>query len=101
MNGLQKLLMEKLKEGKTSEKGSKKQQAKLDVLAEIAELLKGATKGKLEGMKKVTVAAPTTEGLIEGLEKAGEIVEAKTEDTDSDDKGSDLDKLKKIMESKK
>jgi len=101
MQKLHKLLLDKMKEGKTSEKGSKSQKAKLEVLKEIMSMMKGATGDKLKGMKKVTVAAPTTEGLVEGLEKAGEIVEAKEEMGEDSDNKSDLDKLKKIMESKK
>lgn len=65
-------------------KGEKKmnpmeKKAKLGVLEEILGMAEDEMGNELKGLKKVTVAAPSEEGLKEGLEKAEEIVEAKDE----------------------
>lgn len=56
-----------------------KSEAKLKMLERMkkmaTEMMGGEMKNKLDGMKKVTVAAEDTEGLKEGLEKAEELVE--------------------------
>lgn len=54
-------------------------QAKMEVLQELMEMLQdqqgNSVKSGLDEMQKVTVAAPSKEGLAEGLEKAEELVE--------------------------
>jgi len=77
MKDLEKLLMKGKKSGE--EKLSPDDiQAKMDVLMELLEMAKGAmgekVKGDMEGMKKVTVAAPDKQGLEAGLEKAQELL---------------------------
>lgn len=52
---------------------------------------KGKFAEKLKGMRKVTVASPTAEGLKEGLSKAQEILEKRKEM--KNDKSSMLDEL--------
>lgn len=77
MKDLEKMLMGK-KDG--SEKMSTQAvQAKMDVLKELMEMCKEqmlkSNKSGMEEMQKVTVAAPSKEDLVEGLEKAQEITE--------------------------
>jgi hypothetical protein len=91
------ILKKKAREGKTIDKNSKEYKAKEDVLNEIKELMSESIAGKLKGMKKVTVAADTVEGLKAGLEKAEDVIEAKEE---SSGKEEMLDKLKKLAEEK-
>lgn len=79
MSDLEKMLMKGQKhEGEMSKEH-------LDVKMEmLKELMEHAKKGMgdkilggLEGLKKVTVAAPSKEGLEEGLEKAQELLHSK------------------------
>jgi len=48
-------------------------------------------KGKMDGMKKVTVAAPDEESLKAGLEKAKEVVEKDPMEMLEEDTGEDMD----------
>lgn len=48
-------------------------------------------KGKMDGMKKVTVAAPDEESLKAGLDKAKEVVEKDPMEMLEEDTGEDLD----------
>jgi hypothetical protein len=53
-----------------------KLKAKMDVLKELMEMAdESETAGLMDDMQKVTVAAPDKESLVEGLEKAEEVVE--------------------------
>lgn len=52
--------------------------AKLDVLKQIRDLAAGEMGEDVKGLKKVTVAAPDSEGLEKGLEKAKDIVDGET-----------------------
>lgn len=67
MKGLKELIEKKLKEGKMSDEGDL--ESKSSVLDELEGL---ADEGIAESMKKVTVAAPDSESLEEGLEMAKE-----------------------------
>jgi len=89
---LHELMMKKMKEGKTIDPDSKEARAKADVLNEIKEMMNEIEGGKLKGLKKVTVAAPSQEGLEAGLEKAQEVVEEMSEEDEEDD----LVKLKNL-----
>src|SRR5271168_2067344 len=55
-----------------------KSSAKLKVLKHLKDMASGMmgddVKGGMEGLKKVTVAAPDTQGLKHGLDKAKEVV---------------------------
>lgn len=66
------LLRKKAKEGKFLDENSKK--AKEEMLDEIDEIMNEKGQKELKGLKKVTVAAPTEEGLKEGLDKAKDII---------------------------
>ena len=102
MNKLFELMKKAAKEGKNSDRESKEYAAKGDILKEIKELMGDATLDKLKGMKKVTVAADSEEGLKAGLEKAGEVLEAKEMEEEEDEAGEDMiSKLKKISDEKK
>ena len=72
---LKELLKKKLK-GKDAPLDETQKKAKLSILDEILAAADEAMGDGLKGLKKVTVAAPTAEGLKEGLEKAEEAVEA-------------------------
>jgi hypothetical protein len=69
----------------------KEKEAKMSVLDEIEDILSQANASKLNKLsdaKKVTVSADSPEGLLEGLEKAEEVVEASSgemEDEEYDD----------------
>ena len=53
-----------------------KLKAKMDVLKELMDMAdESETAGLMDDMQKVTVAAPDKEGLMEGLEKAEEVME--------------------------
>ncbi len=81
MKDLEKLLMKKKKDG--PEMDEKTMQAKEEILMELIEEMMDMRgkklMGDMEGMKKVTVASPSKEGLEEGLEKAKEMMEMKEE----------------------
>lgn len=53
--------------------------AKMSVLEELQKQAADAMGGKLDGVKKVSVMAPSKEGMKEGLEKAEEILEGMPE----------------------
>lgn len=78
MKHFEKLLKSKLE--KEGEMAPEKKEAKLKAVSELKdmakELMKGDMEGRLAGLKKVTVAAPSKEGLKAGLEKAEELVGA-------------------------
>jgi hypothetical protein len=67
-------------------------EAKLQVLNELMAEMDGMMKDDMGSakMKKVTVAAPTSEGLMKGLEKAEEVVD-ESEDDESCEEGSMMD----------
>jgi len=96
MSEFKKLLMKRAKEGKFLSEGDKA--AKMEVLDVIKEIMGGAMgedlKG-LKGMKKVTVASPTEEGLVQGLEVAQGKVEEESKD-ESEDEVPEMSKEEKI-----
>jgi hypothetical protein len=106
-------LMEKkkMKGGKLSDN---EKSAKMSVVKDMQDMAKKAMSDSLPGMKKVTVASDSTEGLKEGLEKAEEVMEKMPEEESSEEESSeesapmemmaehmedmDLDELKKLEE---
>lgn len=54
-------------------------EAKMSVMKALSDDMSGELKNKLKGLKKVTVASDSPEGLKAGLEKAEEMVEGKME----------------------
>lgn len=73
MEGLKEILMKKKSEGKVLDPMKKK--AKGGVLQNLIDEMVGMNGDKVKGLKKVTVASSSPEGLKEGLEKAEDIVE--------------------------
>lgn len=57
--------------------------AKMDVLGQLNGVADEALGNKLKGLKKVTVASDSPEGLSEGLSKAKEMLHGKTGDIDA------------------
>lgn len=51
------------------------QKAKMDVVKSLSEQAGSMLGDKVKAMKQVTVAAPDKKGLVEGLEKAEDIIE--------------------------
>jgi hypothetical protein len=100
MKDLEKMLMGK-KAG--SEKMSDQAvQAKMDVLKELMDICKEqmlkSNKSGMEEMQKVTVAAPSKEELVEGLETAQEITEDMPEMKSEDKKEESEEKETSIMD---
>ena len=85
MPELKELIKKKAKEGKFLSEDEKA--AKMEMLNGVKEILGESMSDKLKGakMQKVTVASPTPEGLVAGLDKAEEVVESKIESEDSED----------------
>ena len=54
-------------------------EAKMSAVSAMKQMAEDAMSDKLGGLKKVTVAADSEEGLKEGLEKAEDVVESKLE----------------------
>lgn len=81
MNDLMsKLLASKKKDAKMS---PIEKESHLSALKDLKSDMNGMLKGNLDSMKKVTVAAPSEEGLEEGLDKAKDMIEA-TESVDKE-----------------
>jgi len=74
IEALKELLMKKANEGKFLSDEAKESKSK------VVDEMSGVVKDIMaEDVKKVTVAAPDSEGLLAGLEKAGEVVESQEE----------------------
>ncbi len=69
---MSKLLEKKKKDGKTMPEHEKN--AKLGVMEDLHKMASDAMGSKLGGLKKVTVASDSSEGLSHGLDKAKEIM---------------------------
>jgi len=78
MEDLKSLLAKKMKEQKEPMPENRKE-AKMSVLNELKKLMDDKLAGDLKGLKKVTVASDSKEGLKEGLEKAEEVLEKSPE----------------------
>lgn len=74
---MKKLMM--LKKDKKKMSPSEKE-AKMSVLKDLKSVAEEAMGDDLKGMKKVTVAADSEEGLEEGMDKAKELLKAKMGD---------------------
>jgi len=90
-------------------------QAKMSVLDELEGHAKEAMASKLPGLKKVTVAADSEEGLMKGLDKAEELLEGEESEEEDmeemampemseeelDQKLAELMKMKEMLQAKK
>ena len=83
MEKLKALIKEKAKQGKFLSDEDKA--AKMDILNELKDIAHEAMGKDLNGLKKITVASPTEEGLKEGLKVAEEKVEEKMDSEDSEE----------------
>ena len=91
------MMMEDKMEGDDSPMSSEREQAKMDVLKELIQMAdEQESMGIKDGLQKVTVAAPDQESLVEGLDKAEDIVEnmpemmeGMMEDDDDEDEEDD------------
>jgi len=72
-----------------------KRQAKMDVLKHIRKIASDAMKDDIKGvgLKKVSVAADSTKGLEEGLEKAKELLENPEEMMDMGQESEESDEM--------
>lgn len=104
MDKLMKMLMNKGDEG--SEMSEQDVMAKMEVLKELIQMAEEAAgHGIGEGLKKVTVASPSSEGLEEGLEKAQEMLpkvedmseEMGEEEMMDENESSEEDEMKKKL----
>lgn len=86
MDELKKMMAKKKDDGAMSEQ---EQQAKMDVIMELMEMAHGEmgsrVKSGMDDMKKVTVAAPDSESLSDGLEKAQDMLGKDDEESESDE----------------
>lgn len=113
-------MFEKKKKGEGEMHPSMKK-AKMGVLKHLSDMASEAMGGKLHGLKKVTVASDSEEGLKHGMEKAKDIVEGglpeaeesespemEESEKESEDEGLSVEELeqkiaelKALLESKK
>ena len=86
MDELKKMMAKKKHDGEMS---AEEQQAKMDVIMELMEMAQGEmgsrVKSGMDDMKKVTVAAPDSESLEEGLEAAQDVVGELPESDESEE----------------
>jgi hypothetical protein len=66
--------------------------AKMDVLKELKSMAMDAMGKKLDGAKKVEVAADSKEGLKAGLEKAQEMLGSEEKDEESEEESPEKEK---------
>lgn len=83
------LLKKKAAEQSKSPVDSKVLDAKKNVVKEIMDMLKGGMSDQMKGLKKVTVASDSPEGLEKGLNKAQEIIGSASEDAPEEEEMSD------------
>lgn len=83
-NGLKKMLASKKnKMDDSSGMDDIEKEAKMSSLMAMKKAMEEMMSGKLDGLKKVTVAAKDQEGLQEGLEKAKELLGKDSSDDES------------------
>lgn len=81
------LIKKKLEEQKKNPADPKKLEAKAAMIKELMDTMKGGMADEIKhakGMKKVTVASNSPEGLEAGLDKAKELVEGEEESSSED-----------------
>jgi len=88
MDKMEKLLMKK-KDKKGSMMGDTEREAKMSVLKHVGDMASDMMKGRLDGMKKVTVASDSADGLKEGLAKAKDMMAAREEGMEEEASGDE------------
>lgn len=81
MEGFKELLLKKQKEQLKKPVDGDKLKAKAKVMKELSDLLSEDMGNDIKGLKKVTIASNSKEGLEEGIDKAKELLDAKKEDS--------------------
>lgn len=83
----------KLLSKKAQEQGGPKMnrhmEAKAAMAKELSDVLSGDLADGIKGMKKITVASDSEEGLEEGLEKAKEVLEAQEDESEDSEEMED------------
>jgi len=102
-NKFKELLLKKQSEGKVLDPKIAKH--KMSIIEELMDAMGEDMGERIKGLKKVTVAASSKEGLEEGLDKAKEVVEEapmeEEESEESEEESEDVSELKaKISELK-
>jgi hypothetical protein len=88
MEEFKKLLVSKAKSQEGKPKDESKLRAKASMAKELSDMLGGdLTEDITSGLKKVTVASDSEEGLKKGLEKAEDVLEE--DDSESEDESED------------
>jgi hypothetical protein len=94
MGKFKEMLLEKMREqGEPKDLSHKASAAK-----DLSETLAKEIAGKMGGLKKVTVAADSKEGLVEGLEKAEDVLEGESEEQESEDMESEGEEAPEDMD---
>jgi hypothetical protein len=88
---LKELLKKKMGKDKVKPMDEKEKMAKSSVLDELLAAADEAMGGGLKDLKKVTVVAPSKEGLEDGLEKAKELTAEQPEAQDDEEKEEDAE----------
>ena len=79
------LLKKKAAEQSKNPVDSKMLEAKKNVVQQIMEMLHGDMADKMKGLKKVTVASDSPEGITEGLDKAKDMLSGNEEGSDMEE----------------
>jgi len=98
MDKMDKLLMKK-KDKKGSMMPEHERDAKMSVLEHVRDMAQDMMKGRLDGLKKVTVASDSASGLKEGLAKAKDMLAAKEEGMEEEASGDEEGAEHEAMES--
>ena len=94
-----KLFAKKAKDKKGSMMGDTEREAKMSVLKHVGDMASDMMKGRLDGLKKVTVASDSASGLKEGLAKAKDMLAAKEEGMEEEASGDEEGAEHEAMES--
>jgi predicted RNase H-like nuclease (RuvC/YqgF family) len=87
MGKFKEMLLEKMREqGEPKDLSHKASAAK-----DLSDTLAKEIAGKMGGLKKVTVAADSKEGLVEGLDKAEDMLEGESEEKDEEMEGEEME----------
>jgi hypothetical protein len=92
-------LLKKKAKDQNGPKMDEKMSAKASMAKELSDMLAGDLNEGIKNSKKVTVASDSEEGLKEGLEKAGDLLESKMEKEESEDESEDMEESEDDLKS--
>lgn len=96
MKDMKELMRSMSQKKESSDLSEKESQAKMDVLKELLAMAsKHAGDSVIDGLKKVTVAAPSAHGLVEGLDQAKALTQKMSSHATTD---ADASKLSDMMD---